>query len=181
MALVQARTLIAPTVSALLAALSRQPKHAHPLLYALSSTLPPEALPNAIERLRGLSTSTSMGCLSAPLMFEGEEQFVASIAWFDGARCVPFRSTIPGRERVQVGRRVDARLPEDAAALDAEAGLGRVAHGDTSAWADVWAGAPAGLPKELEHLSCVLTVAMMFNAQLILHETNRCFCLAHVL
>ncbi|KZV66229.1 hypothetical protein PENSPDRAFT_97911 [Peniophora sp. CONT] len=160
MVLVQARTLIAPSAPALLAALSRQPKLAHPLLYALSSTLPSDALPDTIKSLRGLSSSTSLGCLSAPLIVEGKEQFAASMAWFDGARCVPFRSTIPGRERAQVGRRVDARLPEDTAAFDAEAGLDRVALGDSAAWADVWAGAPPGLPKELTHIPYVSALVM---------------------
>lgn len=180
MALVKARTLFAPTASALLDALSRQPKHAHPLLYALSSTLQSEHLPAAIETLRGMTSSTSLGCLSAPLMVGGKEQFVASMAWFDGARCVPFRSTIPGRERAQVGRRVDARLPEDAAAFDAEAGLGRVALGDSSAWADVWAGAPSGLPKDLESIPYVHIPISESYMQLIVYEIVRCVCLAHV-
>ena len=174
MALVQARTLVSPSASALLAALSRQPKHTHPLFYALTATLPTDVLPTAIERLRGLSSSTSLGCLSAPLVSEGKEQFAASVAWFDGTRCVPFRSTIPGRERAQVGRRVDARLPEDAAAFDAEVGLGRVAQGDGSAWADVWAGTPSGLPAELVHIPCVSMSAVETCSPLIIDETCRC-------
>jgi hypothetical protein len=55
-----------------------------------------------ISRLRA-SARHAIGCLSAPLP-GASGAVVCSMAFFSSQECVPFRSEIPGRAPIQVGR-----------------------------------------------------------------------------
>ena len=87
------------------------------LVYALSVNTPD--LETSVSQLREVCKE-SIGCLSAPLSYITRDEngnlnattaenndgsmFSCSLAVFDRAKCVPFRSTVPGEEPVSVGR-----------------------------------------------------------------------------
>ncbi|KAF9063282.1 hypothetical protein BDP27DRAFT_1299738 [Rhodocollybia butyracea] len=78
----------------------------HVLLFALSSPTPSDSSKSELSALVDTlltfsSSSESVGCLSAPLI---PGSISCSIALFDPQNVVTFRSTIAGKEKVQVGR-----------------------------------------------------------------------------
>lgn len=105
----------------------------HVLLYAVSKSLPPAVLGEAVSLLRGAPPSTTsespkpaaasaaqiarMGVLSDSIPASllpveatgseatpGEQLHSVALSLLPGSVAVPFRSTIPGRAQVQVGR-----------------------------------------------------------------------------
>ncbi|KAG6831329.1 hypothetical protein H0H92_011244 [Tricholoma furcatifolium] len=143
----QTTTIIARSPSALL-------RHLHvlsltatgTLLFALSHNVEPNSLSSLVKRLTTLTSST-LGCLSAPLVPKHVSCSLAFLPSETGA--VPFRSSIPGREAPQVGRWHKFRYKDS----DTNTGPPR----EFSSWADVWAGtktqARETLPLSLQGLS----------------------------
>ncbi|KAA1473825.1 hypothetical protein DENSPDRAFT_840322 [Dentipellis sp. KUC8613] len=157
-------TLLARNPAALTDHLSRLPSYlstSH-LLWTLSPhpSLPPNTLNTLTQTLRHLSPS-SIGCLTAPVSLPSPTSSVftanptqprptplitCSLAFFDPAEATLFRSAIPGRTEVQVGRSPGARRASaPQAALDPDAGVD---------WEDVWSRSAStyALPDELEAL-----------------------------
>ena len=80
----------------------------NPLLYSIAATpqTPPSELSEIYNATKALSES-SVGCLSAPLpssLPAWQRYFAVSVASFDAKHATLFRSTIPGRKAIQVGR-----------------------------------------------------------------------------
>ncbi|KAI0917578.1 hypothetical protein AcW1_007253 [Taiwanofungus camphoratus] len=106
-----------------------------------------------VSTLTSLS-SHSAGCLSANLNPENsiKEHILCSVAIFDSGKATPFRSTIPGKPAVQVGRWHSFRKRD-------EQDLANATHtGDDLAdinWEDVWARKTSSkaLPSALQALS----------------------------
>ncbi|KAI0031169.1 hypothetical protein K488DRAFT_87059 [Vararia minispora EC-137] len=117
----------------------------HPLLFTLSASVHSDVLAGMVAKLSSLSKVGSVGCLSSSLPGLGT---ACSLAWLDRARAVTFRSDIPGRPRVQVGRR---RETKETVSGEGEV-LRRVAAGGVS-WPDLWdRRATERLPGELQAL-----------------------------
>ncbi|KAG8904658.1 hypothetical protein FRB99_001378 [Tulasnella sp. 403] len=71
------------------------------VIYAISSNTDPSSLPTLISLFK--SNQTSMGCLIYP--FQHKPPLVScSIAAFPSDSVTPFRSTIPGKAKVSIGR-----------------------------------------------------------------------------
>lgn len=84
----------------------------HPIFFALSSNAPSADLQTIVSRLQSLSSSANIGCLSSALP-DHADSISCSLAVFDPASSVPFRSTIRGREAPQVGRWHNFRLKDE--------------------------------------------------------------------
>ncbi|GJJ15622.1 hypothetical protein Clacol_009900 [Clathrus columnatus] len=76
------------------------PKPKPILLFSLSSNVPD--VENVVTYLSSSATE-SIGCLSSPLP-QFPNHAICSIAYLDDKNCVPFRSTIPGKQPIKVGR-----------------------------------------------------------------------------
>ena len=103
-------TVISRKTPELLAYISqlRPTLSAHPLLYTLSVSqhTDPSELTQLVSSLKSLSAN-SVGCLSAPIPSSRpawQQRTAVSLASFDEEYATLFRSTIPGRKQVQVGR-----------------------------------------------------------------------------
>lgn len=70
------------------------------LLFSVSTNVP--ELEKVVSYLSS-SAVQSIGCISGTIPAH-EHSAVCSVAYFDQRGCIPFRSTIPGKSPVQVGR-----------------------------------------------------------------------------
>lgn len=70
------------------------------LLFSVSTNVPD--LENVVSYLSN-SAAQSIGCLSAPIS-RCPDRAICSVGYLNAKDCVPFRSTIPGKSPVQVGR-----------------------------------------------------------------------------
>ncbi|KAI9436565.1 hypothetical protein H4582DRAFT_398424 [Lactarius indigo] len=97
-------TILARNASSILSRLSRLPAElsAHPLLFTLSANAPPASLSPLVSALSSLSSSGSIGCLSAAA--HPGAPIACSLAFFRKEDATPFYSDIPGRPETQVGR-----------------------------------------------------------------------------
>ncbi|KDQ62165.1 hypothetical protein JAAARDRAFT_189527 [Jaapia argillacea MUCL 33604] len=146
-------TILSRTPAALLSYLSTLPKSfsGHPILFALatSTTGTESDLSSLVSHLTSIS-SQSIGCLSAPAPHSPSHTWIScSIAVFDKRIVTPFRSTIPGRAAVQVGRWHAFRKKGDVVSPGQEAGLEENVN-----WDDVWNKnvEQKALPDELQSL-----------------------------
>lgn len=145
-------TLLSRSPTSLLALLSSLSKlHAdHSLLFALSasSTVRAQDLSALVSRLNTFSRHT-IGCLSAPLPGHYRNYISCSLAVFDPAEAVLFRSTIPGRVVPQVGR-WHAFRKKEGDKRDAQRGFDDVPDN----WGEVWdrSAGEKKLPVELQGL-----------------------------
>ena len=103
-------TLISRKTPELLAHISqlRSCLSVHPLLYTISVSqhTDPSELTQLVSSVQSLSNN-SIGCLSAPIPSARpfwQQRTSVSFASFDDKHTTFFRSTIPGRKAVQVGR-----------------------------------------------------------------------------
>lgn len=103
-------TLICRKTTELLIHISRiRPRlSAHPLLYTISVSqhTDPSELMQLVSSVQSLSNN-SIGCLSAPIPSAlpfWQQHTSVSLASFEGKHTTLFRSTIPGKKAVQVGR-----------------------------------------------------------------------------
>ncbi|KIJ54792.1 hypothetical protein M422DRAFT_64026 [Sphaerobolus stellatus SS14] len=98
------RTLVSPSSSAILHHLSHL-KNINPQESTLLFTLSCNAsnVEAIITHLRQTARHT-LGCLSAPFPGKRSSNIVCSIAYLRSQDCIPFRSEIPGRDPIQVGR-----------------------------------------------------------------------------
>ncbi|KAF8156977.1 hypothetical protein B0H34DRAFT_657786 [Crassisporium funariophilum] len=136
----------------------------HTFLFALSANFPAsDDLLNTVEQLTQSNTKRNghtLGCLSDPLpssLFQSshcDPVLSCSIAIFDTALSVPFRSDIPGRTQTQVGRWHSFRKKEDN-----DKGELEMDEGGNTPWEDIWnrAGSSASssstpLPEALRSL-----------------------------
>lgn len=96
-------TLVSRSSTSLLQYLTKvKPDPNAVLLFSLSTNV--YNMEAIISRLRS-SARHSIGCLSGPLPGVTEtETVICSMAFFSSQDCIPFRSDIPGRAPVQVGR-----------------------------------------------------------------------------
>ncbi|KAJ3760187.1 hypothetical protein EV360DRAFT_40397 [Lentinula raphanica] len=73
----------------------------HTFLFALSVPTHSSELSSLVDTLMTFSPTSSLGCLSSPLV---PGYISCSVALLDPRNATLFRSTIPGREQTQVGR-----------------------------------------------------------------------------
>ncbi|KAJ3909032.1 hypothetical protein F5879DRAFT_188923 [Lentinula edodes] len=128
----------------------------HTFLFALSATTQSSELSSLVDTLMDFSSTSSLGCLSAPL---SSGYISCSIALFDPKNAISFRSTIAGQEKTQVGRwhafrRKDERKEEDLTLLEGTVDWDRL-------WKSNGRGTRKDLPDELtrldaEHASSIL-------------------------
>ncbi|KAH9979676.1 hypothetical protein BJV74DRAFT_780156 [Russula compacta] len=99
-----ASTVLARNASSVLAHISCLPASlaSHPLLFTLSTNTPAPSLSPLVSALSALSSSGSVGCLTAPS--HPGAPIACSLVFFRKEHAVPFRSDIPGRPVTQVGR-----------------------------------------------------------------------------
>jgi hypothetical protein len=146
------KTILARTPAALLSYLSQLPSSysKNVVLFALSANVDSSQLSSLVSRLTSLSPQ-SVGCLSAPLNLYGydtENLIACSLAAFKPEDCVPFRSTIPGIPKAQVGRWHAIRETLDTAVPP----LPKVGNGVD--WKEIWGKSSSAnrLPVNLHHL-----------------------------
>jgi hypothetical protein len=150
--MLHASTIIARSSTQLIAHLSKlaASHNGQTLLFALSANAPD--LSDLVSALTTY-TSTSVGCLSAPLpAYADSGKYSCSIALFDSETTIPFRSTLAGRPPAQVGRWHAFRKGEDIPDKSVDMGLRSQVD-----WEDVWSRSTGEreLPKGLEGLECV--------------------------
>lgn len=127
----------------------------HTLLFTLSPNVDGSELSDLVDHLAGFSSQT-IGCLSAPLPWKNNRNLIScSLAIFRKHDCTIFRSTIPGKASVQVGRWHAFRKKEE----DIDFGDGGIADGNVN-WEDVWGRNTGGnlLPPDVQHLRSVLAL-----------------------
>ncbi|KAH9046714.1 hypothetical protein EDB84DRAFT_1558165 [Lactarius hengduanensis] len=147
-------TILARNASTILSRLSRLPAElgAHPLLFTLSANAPPASLSPLVSALSSLSSSGSVGCLSAAA--HPGAPIACSLAFFHKEDATPFYSDIPGRPETQVGRwHAMRKKGEDKSLLGSEPLL---EEGENVDWERIWSrGSLAGddaLPSSLRGL-----------------------------
>lgn len=151
-------TVLSRSIPEIIAHVSRvrtmHPSHIPLFTLSASTEHPAHELSALVSHLTSLS-DRSMGCLSAPIPCSESQHFLrdcitCSIAIFDTQTTVPFRSTIPGRQAVQVGRWHAFRKSDQG-----ESGAGTQPEDPEDLdWEDVWARktSPTKLPAELSEL-----------------------------
>jgi len=74
-------------------------------MFSLSSNIEPEALSSLVTQFRDLPNET-LGCISAPIPGYNtlSRPLCASVAVLPKETTIPFRSTVPGKAPIQVGR-----------------------------------------------------------------------------
>ncbi|KAI0250460.1 hypothetical protein BJV78DRAFT_1275785 [Lactifluus subvellereus] len=97
-------TVLARNAASILTHISRLPAElaAHPLLFTLSTNTPISSLSPLVSALSSLSSSGSVGCLSAAS--HSGAPIGCSLAFFRKEDATLFRSDMPGRPETQVGR-----------------------------------------------------------------------------
>ena len=120
------------------------------LLYAISTTnhMQPSDMSYLYSSVKALS-GDSVGCLTAPIPSprpSWQRSFTVSVASFDPKHAALFRSTIPGRKAVQVGR---WRIPDHH-----EKRLDQVEYSENTDWGKEFGqfSAAASLPPSIERL-----------------------------
>ncbi|KAF5380758.1 hypothetical protein D9757_007162 [Collybiopsis confluens] len=95
-------SVISRSPSAILARLKQINAHnAGTVLFVLSSPNKSSELSTLVDALVNISPHSTVGCLSAS---PSPGLISCSVALFDTKTVIPFRSTIPGQEKTQVGR-----------------------------------------------------------------------------
>lgn len=112
----------------------------HAMLFALSSNAPD--LSELVNHLTTFS-SCSVGCLSAPT--QEDDTISCSLAFFDRQYATPFRSSIPGRAPIQVGRWHSFKKPTVTQEINFDENVD---------WENVWSKSVGNhaLPKELQNI-----------------------------
>ena len=163
-------TVLARNASSILAHISRLPVElaSHPLLFTLSTNAPASSLSPLVSALSALSSSGSVGCLSAPLTHPATATIATttpttaapiacSLAFFRKDHAVPFRSEIPGRPEIQVGRwhAMRRKGEKDEESQGGEVGL--TAEEKDVDWETIWNRSLKGseVPPALRGLRCV--------------------------
>jgi hypothetical protein len=146
----------------------KSPDPAHTLLFSIapSAGLANDALADIVSLLN--AHPRAVGCLAAPISLPRSRtpsaractQSVCSVAVFDAGAATPFRSTIPGKEAVQVGRwHAFRKKDDDETALATPLPNEPSSHID---WERVWARkTPHALPAALQPLKCALPFRAM--------------------
>ncbi|KAF8621401.1 hypothetical protein AX15_007813 [Amanita polypyramis BW_CC] len=156
-------TIISRSSSSILSHISHLSKSFpnHPLLFTLShNTSSADDLSNLVEKLTNFS-SQSVGCLSAPLPGPHSIFTACSLAIFDPANVVTFRSTVPGRPQAQVGR---WRPVGQGGVKEREWDHQEGCITDVKDWGDVWnrSAGTGRLPDELEGLHPDDTMSIIY-------------------
>ena len=149
-------TILARNASSILSHLSRLPTElsTHPLLFTLSTNAPTASLTPLVTALSSLSTSSGVGCLSAPSHLSAP--IACSVAFFHKEDATPFWSDIPGRPETQVGRWHAMRKKGDEERSWGGSELALLEEENVD-WESVWNRSVAGnaLPASLRKLRCV--------------------------
>ncbi|KAI0049398.1 hypothetical protein FA95DRAFT_1538192 [Auriscalpium vulgare] len=182
--LLHATTLLARSGRSIASYLRQLPDElrAQPILFTLSSNASKEFLSTVVHVLDSHSNSQSVGCVSAALPLHSSV-VACSLAFFDRATAVPFRSTIQGRVEPQVGRWHAMRAhqsPSSANELDVHSSREeawkrevdaavRGQHGDID-WDRIWSGV-----RDLEALPPPLKLIRKQEVHTVISFTDSAF------
>jgi hypothetical protein len=129
--------------------------HGHTFIFALSANFEaPSDLAKSVQSLDNFigDGGQTVGCLSSPFNGVNSRPLSCSFGVFESP-ATTFRSVIPGKAEVQVGRWHSFRKKE-------EEGVSTVTEGDYEEgvdWEDVWdrSRQATSLPEDLQKLECV--------------------------
>jgi hypothetical protein len=151
---VYSSTTLARNASSILSRCSCLPTElgAHPPVFTLSTNTPNASYSPLVTAVTSLSTSSSIGCLSAPV--HPSSLIACSLVFFRKGNATPFWSDIPGRPKTQRWHAMRNKGDE-------ETGLGGsklvLLEEENVDWERVWSRSVAGdaLPSSLKDLRCV--------------------------